>query len=148
MGSRHEAREWAVQLLFQLDFNPGDAGVALAAFWEERKASAKSRQFVEDTVRGVLANQSRIDETIQKCAQNWSLSRMAGVDRNIIRLSVYEMLCCTDIPHVVSINEAVDIAKALGDVGSPRFVNGVLDRLRKDLAAAAPKAKAVTGGKT
>jgi N utilization substance protein B len=143
MGSRHEAREWAVQLLFQLDFNPEDVEVAIASFWSERKGSAKSRQFVEETVRGVMAQRSRIDVLIQKCAKNWSLSRMAGVDRNIIRLATYEMMFRTDIPAAVSINEAVEIAKNLGDVGSPRFVNGVLDRMRKDIDAA----KVVPGDK-
>lgn len=147
MGSRHEAREWAVQMLFQLDFNPEDVEVALASFWTERKASPKSRQFVEETVRGVMTHVSQIDKLIQKCAKNWSLSRMAGVDRNIIRLAAYEMMCRTDIPAAVSINEAVEIAKSMGDVGSSRFVNGVLDRLRKDIVAAAPAAIVVPGDK-
>lgn len=147
MGSRHEAREWAVQLLFQLDFNPDDVEVAIASFWLERKGSAKSRQFVEETVRGVMTHKAELDKLIQKCAKNWSLSRMAGVDRNIIRLAAYEMTFRTDIPAPVSINEAVEIAKTLGDVGSPRFVNGVLDRLRKDIATAAPAAKVVQGDK-
>jgi N utilization substance protein B len=141
MGSRREAREWAVQLLFQLDFNPEELAEALPSFWAERKASAKSRQFVEELVHGVLDNRERIDHLIAKCAQNWVLARMAGVDRNIIRLAVYEMLCRADIPHAVSINEAVEIAKNMGDAGSPRFVNGVLDRLRKELPSpAAPPA--------
>jgi N utilization substance protein B len=129
MGSRREAREWAVQLLFQMDFNPTDVGVALATFWDERKASAKSRQFVEETVRGVLAHRARIDETIQKCAQNWILARMAGVDRNIIRLAAYEMLFRTDIPPAVSINE-------------------VLDRLRKDLGGADSRPETGPGGQS
>lgn len=146
MGSRREAREWAVQLLFQLDFNPEELTVAFPSFWAERKVSAKSRQFVEEIVRGVLAHREQIDGMITKCAQNWSLSRMAGVDRNIIRLAVYEMLCRTDIPHAVSINEAVDIARSMGDAGSPRFVNGVLDRLRKELGTATPKAAKPQGG--
>lgn len=140
MASRREAREWAVQLLFQMDLNPGDVAEALADFWAERKTSAKSRQFVEDAVKGVLANQAGIDATIQKCAQNWNLARMAAVDRNIIRLAVYEMLHRTDIPHAVSINEAVELAKSLGDTGSPRFVNGLLDRLRKEFAVQSTRA--------
>jgi N utilization substance protein B len=135
MGSRRDARESAVQILFQLDFNPGELDPVLVSFWAERKVSAKTRQFVEELVRGVLANQSKVDEVVEKCAQNWSLHRMAGVDRNVIRLAVYEMLCRTDIPHAVSIDEAVSIAKSMGDVGSGRFVNGVLDRVRRDLEA-------------
>jgi len=143
MGSRRDARESAVQILFQLDFNPGELGPVLASFWTERKVSSKTRLFVEELVRGVLENRPRIDDVITKCAQNWELHRMAGVDRNVIRLAVYEMLCRTDIPHPVSINEAVAIAKNMGDVGSGRFVNGVLDRVRRDLDAGAPPAPTV-----
>ena len=132
MASRREAREWAVQLLFQQDFNPGELAPVFEAFWAEHRAGPKARQFVEEAVTSVQANRERIDSTITHCAQNWELSRMAGVDRNIIRLAVYEMLFRTDIPPAVSINEAIELAKTLGDVGSPRFVNGVLDRLRKE----------------
>lgn len=138
MGSRRDARESAVQLLFQLDFNPGELDPVLASFWAERKVATKTRLFVEELVRGVMGNRAKVDEVIEKCAQNWSLARMAGVDRNVIRLAVYEMLCRSDIPHAVSINEAVAIAKNMGDVGSGRFVNGVLDRVRRDLDAGAP----------
>lgn len=138
MGSRRDARESAVQILFQLDFNPGELDPVLVSFWAERKVSAKTRHFVEELVRGVLANRAKVDGVVEKCAQNWSLHRMAGVDRNVIRLAVYEMLCRTDIPHAVSIDEAVSIAKAMGDVGSGRFVNGILDRVRRDLEAETP----------
>lgn len=144
MSSRREAREWAVQLLFQLDFNPGDLEQAFGAFWNERQPDDRSRQFVEELVRGVQANRPRIDDLIQKSAENWDLPRMAGVDRNILRVAVYEMLCCAGIPHAVSINEAVEIAKTMGDVRSSRFVNGVLDRVRKDLDAAPPPSKTGT----
>jgi len=143
MGSRRDARESAVQILFQLDFNPGEVDTTLTAYWAERKTSAKTRAFVLELVRGVLANRPRVDEVIEKCAQNWNLPRMATVDRNVIRLAVYEMLCRTDIPHAVSINEAVAIAKNMGDVGSGRFVNGVLDRVHRDLETTGPR---VTSG--
>jgi N utilization substance protein B len=134
MASRREAREWAVQLLFQLDFNPGDPDQAFSAFWTERtEADPKSRQFVEELVRGTLEQRAKIDELIQKSTENWHLSRMAGVDRNILRLAVYEMFFRGDIPHAVAINEAVELAKMLGDVRSSRFVNGVLDRARKEM---------------
>lgn len=135
MGSRRDARESAVQILFQLDFNPAELDPTLAAFWQERKVSLKTRLFVEELVRGVVANRLRVDEVITRCAQNWELPRMATVDRNVIRLAVYEMLFRDDIPHAVSINEAVAIAKNMGDVGSGRFVNGVLDRVHRDIEA-------------
>ena len=143
MGSRRDARESAVQVLFQLDFNPGELDPVLTAFWAEKKVAAKTKTFVEELVRGVLANRQKVDETIAKCAQNWDLPRMAGVDRNIIRMAVYEMTCRDDIPHAVSINEAVAIAKNMGDVGSGRFVNGVLDRVRRDIEAGTPTPDAV-----
>lgn len=133
MGSRRDAREWAVQLLFQLDFNPGDVEVAFNAFWAEREAKPAAREFVEELVRGVTEHRPEIDGVIQKTAENWHLSRMAGVDRNIIRLAIYEMLYRKEIPAAVSINEAVEIAKSMGDVGSPRFVNGILDKVMREL---------------
>jgi len=135
MGSRRDARESAVQILFQLDFNPGELDVTLASYWMERKVAAKTRQFVEELVRGVMENRFQVDAVIAKCAQNWDLPRMATVDRNVIRLAVYEMMFRDDIPHAVSINEAVAIAKNMGDVGSGRFVNGVLDRVHRDIEA-------------
>lgn len=134
MGSRRDAREWAVQLLFQLDYNPGELDGVFKTFWSERAdAKPKARAFVEELVRGVHDHRAQIDELIQKTAQNWQLARMAGVDRNILRLATFEMLCKPEIPPAVSINEAVEIAKGMGDVGSPRFVNGILDRVRKEL---------------
>jgi len=84
MASRREAREWAVQLLFQLDFNPGEMAPAFEVFWSERPSDARSRKFVEELVRGVQEHRPRIDELIQKSAENWDLPRMAGVDRNIL----------------------------------------------------------------
>jgi N utilization substance protein B len=83
-----------------------------------------------------MENRFQVDAVIAKCAQNWDLPRMATVDRNVIRLAVYEMMFRKEIPHAVSINEAVAIAKNMGDVGSGRFVNGVLDRVHRDIEAA------------
>ena len=136
MGSRRDAREAAVQILFQLEFNPDELPATLASYWLERKVTTKTRLFVEELVRGVMEHRFQVDAVIAKCAQNWDLPRMATVDRNVIRLAVYEMMFRKEIPHAVSINEAVAIAKNMGDVGSGRFVNGVLDRVHRDLEAA------------
>ena len=133
MAKRHEARTAAVQLLFQNDYNPVALDEAFATFWAQRRADDEVRRFTEELVRGVLAHQAEIDPLSQQCADNWQLRRMAGVDRNIIRLAVYEMLHHADIPPAVSINEAVETAKSLSDCSSGRFVNGVLDRVRKVL---------------
>lgn len=133
MSARHEARMLAVQFLFQCDFNPGDLDPALEVFWLERKAPGKSRQFAEELIRGVLDHHVELDEKLQKYAQNWEIKRMGAVDRNVMRAALFEMLYRSDIPPVVSINEAVDLAKELSSEESGKFVNGVLDRARKDL---------------
>src|SRR5208282_5661276 len=136
MGKRREARERAVQFLFQYDLNPPEnLELELAQFWntqraavieEEKGASkwgqtrelpphtaeeAETRLFAEPLIRGVLEHRETIDGYIRKHAKNWDFHRIAAVDRNVMRLAIYEMLHREDIPPVVSINEAVDIAK-------------------------------------
>lgn len=149
MSSRHEARLLAVQFLFQRDFNGGDLVDALADFWAGRKTSAKLRGFAEELIRGVEANRPHLDDLLRGYATNWDLARMAAVDRNILRLAVYEMHHRPDIPPVVSINEAVDLAKEFGGRESGRFVNGILDRASKDVArparCAVPNPRLLTG---
>ncbi len=158
MGMRRQARERAVQFLFQHDLNPPeDLEVALNHFWDSQRASALAedkgpatwgqkteapppsseeatlRLFAEGLVRGVLKERDSLDETIRKYAKNWDLRRMAAVDRNILRLAIYEMLYRDDIPPVVSINEAVDIAKKFSTQDSGKFVNGILDKVKAEV---------------
>ncbi|HWB58163.1 MAG TPA: transcription antitermination factor NusB [Chthoniobacteraceae bacterium] len=133
MGKRREGREAAVQLLFQHDLNAGVDAEKGEAFWDLRPATKNVRDFSEELVKGVLANQAAIDERIRKYAANYELHRIAVVDRNILRVAIYEMLFCNDVPPVVSINEAIEIAKRYGTEESGRFVNGILDRVRHDL---------------
>lgn len=133
MSSRHDARLWAVQFLFQRDFNDTELEAAFADFWPERKASANTRIFCEDLVRGVELHRGELDARLRKYAEHWSLERMGAVDRNVMRVALYEMMFCKDIPPVVSINEAVDLAKELSGRESGKFVNGILDRARQDL---------------
>ena len=133
MGKRREGREAAVQFLVYCDLNQG-AGVATAAdFWELRPASKPIRDFAVNLVEGVLQHQPETDERISRYAENYELGRLAVVDRNILRLAIYEMLFRHDIPPVVSINEAIEIAKRFGSEESSRFVNGILDRVKLDL---------------
>lgn len=134
MTNRRSAREWAVQFLFQNDFNPGNIEQALTEFWKGKSSDSKSKQFTEDLIRGVLAHLPQIDALIQSYAEHWEIKRMNAVDRNVIRLALFEMLFRTDIPPVVSINEAVDIAKCYSSIESGKFVNGILDRALKDLS--------------
>jgi N utilization substance protein B len=130
---RREARECTVQILFQLDLNPQeDLDVVFQAFWEERACEPRTRQLAEEWVRGVSSKRPFLDEVISRHAEHWSLGRMATTDRNVLRLAVYEMYFCADIPAIVSINEAVDLAKYFNSNESGRFVNGILDSARKE----------------
>ena len=133
MGVRREGREAAIQFLYQRDLG-GGAGVAdLEDFYAFRGLSPAARRFCEGLVRGILDHSAEVDEALQTHSQNYELDRLSAVDRNILRLAIHEMLFCDDIPPVVSINEAVDIAKKYSTEESGRFVNGVLDRIKATL---------------
>ena len=158
MGKRREARERAIQFLFQHDLNPPEnLELALAHFWNSQRAAAladekgdakwgekfempppsaeetATRLFADPLIRGALEHRNEADEQIKKHAKNWDLHRIAAVDRNIMRLAIYEMLHRDDIPPVVSINEAVDIAKKFSTEDSGKFVNGILDKIKGEL---------------
>ncbi|MCE9615603.1 MAG: transcription antitermination factor NusB [Lentisphaerae bacterium] len=136
MATRRTCREWAVQLLFQLDLNATDKlEPVFASFWKERnrKSDARGRVFTEAMVRGVLSHQAEIDAYLAGIAEHWAVGRMGAIERNVIRLAIYEMRHCDDVPPVVSINEAIDLAKYFSSSESGRFVNGILDRVRKDV---------------
>ena len=139
MGKRREGREAAVQFLYQFDVNRQPVDELLAAFWKLRsgpgkaETSAKTRAFTEELVKGVTAHLDEIDAFISKFTANYELHRIAVVDRNILRVGIYEMQHCTDVPPVVCINEAIEVAKKFGSEESGRFVNGILDRVRANL---------------
>ncbi|RME92781.1 MAG: transcription antitermination factor NusB [Verrucomicrobia bacterium] len=156
MGSRRQARARALQFLFQCDLNPPeDLDEALREFWEtveteEELAAgppqakpdggsssaptvnqAAARLFAEQLIRGTLSERDQIDGWIQELARNWTLPRMATVDRNVLRMAIYEMRHFPDIPPAVTINEAVELAKTYSTEKSGKFVNGILDNFRK-----------------
>ncbi len=134
MSTRRDIREWIVQLLFELDLNPREElDNVFKDFWRERQVKMEARSFAEDIVRGVAGKRSEIDVLLQKYAEHWDIARMKVTDRNVMRMALYEMHYREDIPPVVTINEAVDIAKYFSDSGSGKFVNGILDRAREDL---------------
>jgi N utilization substance protein B len=139
MGKRREGREAAVQYLYQLDLNgekqPGDPEVFWALHSGPGKAAVtpKTRAYTEELVRGVTSHLDEVDERIKKYTANYELGRLAAVDRNILRLAIYEMLHSTDIAPVIIINEAIEIAKKFGTDKSGGFVNGVLDRIKQEL---------------
>jgi N utilization substance protein B len=143
MGSRSKARECALQALYQLDTSAGSADAALAgilAHFEEPVDQDTSR-FAEQLVRGVQGERTVIDELIQRTSTNWKLERMARVDRNILRLAVYEILRRPEVPLKVTLNEAIELGKKYGSEESSAFVNGILDRIAhtSDLPNALPK---------
>jgi len=133
MRKRTKAREFALQILYQIDITKDDMAACLADFWKNREGEPESaiKVFAENLVTGIVGHKDEIDKAISEAAQNWQLERMAVVDRNILRLATYELLCREDIPPKVSINEAIDIAKKYGDQDSGKFVNGILDKISK-----------------
>lgn len=141
MSTRRHAREWAVQLLFQLDMNTcEDVDRVLRLFWDERETDVAARDFAERLVRGTVEHLAEIDEALCRHVDNWDIGRIGTVERNALRMGVFELLFCSDIPPVVSINEAVDVAKYFSSDESGRFVNGILDRIRKGLDRPARRA--------
>lgn len=133
MGSRREGREAAVQFLYQRDLNAATNAETVTEFWDLRPATKQVKTFGMNIAQGVLSHQDAIDEHIRLAAANYDLHRIAAVDRNILRIAIYEMLYCPEVPPVVSINEAIEIAKRFGSEDSGRFVNGVLDRIRAQI---------------
>jgi N utilization substance protein B len=119
----------ALQALYAVDLNPLGARETLRLFWENTRSAAGVRLFAEELVAGVLDHRDAIDEKIREKSKNWALSRMARVDVNILRLAVYELLYRSDIPKVVTINEAIEVAKKFGNEDAPAFVNGILDEI-------------------
>lgn len=129
--SRRLARETALQVLFQRDLTKESLITAeIVERWAaEFVVPEASRPFIQELVDGTIAHQDEIDQTIASIAQDWTLSRMANVDRNVMRLATYEILFCPDIPGRVSLNEAIELAKRFGGEESATFVNGILDRV-------------------
>ena len=131
MTRRSRAREVALQLLFWRDHNPDPPRPAVERFVRERLRDPAVEPYCLELFDGVGANQADIDARLTEAAENWRLARMAAVDRNVLRLGAFELLY-RDTPPAVAINEAVELARRYGSKDSPAFVNGVLDRLRRE----------------
>ena len=121
---RHEAREKALQVLFQLDSTELPVEEAIEHVLEERKSNA----FLEQLVRGTIEHKETIDATLEEKLENWTLSRLPKIERTVLRLSVYELLYMQDTPQKVVLNEAVELCKVFSDDKSSKFVNGVLSK--------------------
>ncbi|HNT56375.1 MAG TPA: transcription antitermination factor NusB [Syntrophales bacterium] len=129
MGRRRKAREIALQVLYQIDVTGLPPGEAMDLFWEHFDAPDYARPFCARLIEGTREHRDAIDERIRGVSSNWSMERMAIVDRNILRMAVFELLYCRDIPPKVAINEAIDLGKEYGTENSGSFINGILDAL-------------------
>ena len=128
---RREARECALKILYQMDIRQEKSDLILTDFWDSFPEGEKNREFAEKIVKTVEEKFLLIDELISKVAINWKLGRMSYIDRNILRIATCEMLFFDEIPPVVSINEAIEIAKVYGTDDSPKFVNGILNKIEE-----------------
>lgn len=135
MKNRRISREIALQVLYQMEFDSALTPIqGLKQYENNFKNDQLSMDYSEKLIGGVKEHQVQIDETIQKFSINWKINRMSHVDRNIIRLSIYEMTHLQDdVPKNASINEAIEIAKKFGSEDSSQFINGILDQISKSL---------------
>ncbi|HOE68720.1 MAG TPA: transcription antitermination factor NusB [Candidatus Omnitrophota bacterium] len=145
---RTRARECALQILYQFEINPGPLPALLAEFWaaeEQGDATPEVCEFANLIVSGTAEHRDEIDQVVDRYADNWSISRMAVIDRNILRFATYELLFMGDIPPKVTINEAVNLAKKFSQEESGKFVNGVLDKINRTETPRVPKSDAAQG---
>ncbi len=136
MGKRRKARESALQILYELEFDSSDINETINRFWREKKASPEIREYSGWLVRGIRAELEEIDEAIQSISSNWRVARMALIDRNILRLAAYELLRADTLAPAIIINEAIEIAKRYSSPEAATFVNGILDALKRKMQAA------------
>lgn len=129
MGTRRQAREFAIKVLFHMEFNPGVPKETFKLIVENFGVDASIQSFAEELVLGVYENKRKLDDVIRKSSKNWKLERMSRADRSILRLGAFEILFRQDIPPKVSIDEAVELGKRYGTDDSSAFINGILDNI-------------------
>ncbi len=132
MGNRRKAREQALQVLYLIDSTGMAADAALDLFRTNFESHEEDFDFVSELVRGVLTHLAELDALIEKHAENWKLSRMPRIDRNILRLGAFQLLHRDDIPPAVTLDESVELGKRFGEEKTPAYVNGVLDRIFRE----------------
>jgi transcription antitermination protein NusB len=130
MKIRSRARDVALQYLYQVDITSDHSEKAVEDFLNHFVDDENVKPYARDLIKGVFTNLTHLDHLIDQAAQNWRMSRMSTTDRNILRISTYELTCRSDIPYKVAINEGVELAKRFGSPKCPAFVNGVLDKVR------------------
>jgi N utilization substance protein B len=133
MGRRRKARESTLQILFQLEFDSSALEKILKEHWKNRKVHKEIREYSNWLAKGIVAHQEKIDNIIQSTSEHWRISRMALIDRNILRMAVFELLNEKSIAPAVVINEAIEVAKKYSGEKASIFINGILDAVRKNL---------------
>jgi transcription antitermination protein NusB len=133
MHGRRKAREVALQVLYSLNFVHLDVEKAMELFWGNFVAPKTAKEFAASLIEGTWGHREELDQLIEDCSDNWSLSRISKVDISILRLAVFEFLYCDDIPSKVTLNEAIDLGKTFGSENSGSFINGILDALNLKL---------------
>ena len=132
MGKRRKSREFALQVLYQLNISKQDGLAALTQFREHFISNGEVDAFQKRLVLGVLEHCSELDQLIERYSENWRLDRINLIERNILRMAIFELLFCEDIPPKVTINEAIDLGKRYGSEDSWSFINGILDRIQNE----------------
>jgi transcription antitermination protein NusB len=132
MGARSTAREAALQMLFALDTTGNEVDQTIYDFWRETPGDPEGKSYANELVHGVMAALGELDHRIAGASANWRIDRMTRVDRNVLRLGVYELTYRLDVPRAVALDEAVELAKRFGSEDSGAFVNGVLDQVADD----------------
>lgn len=133
MSKRRKSREHTLKILYRQDITNEDIEKILKSYWEENNINSGITDFSERLAKGTVNNLEKIDAYIEKVSEHWPLDRMSVIDRNILRMSVQELLFMRDIPPKVTINEAIEIAKKFGTDDSADFVNGLLDKIKSNL---------------
>ncbi len=131
MPLRRKAREFALQMLFQWEMSKQEPGLVEASFWKNARAAKTTRMFANRLFEGATARSKTIEELLSEHAKNWRLERMAAVDRNILRLAIYELRWGAGTPPKVVINEALELAKKFSSEEAAPFINGILDAILK-----------------
>lgn len=129
MGVRRRSRENALKMLYAREVGKHTVEEVIGTFWDLLEAEDDSREFADQLVRGTVAHLEEIDRAIREVSTNWKISRMAFVDRNILRMATFELLYVDEVPKRVTLNEAIEIAKRYGAEDSWAFINGILDKL-------------------
>lgn len=145
MATRRRGREAALQLLYAIEVTRSDVEEVLASSWAHALTAARTREFTNALLQGVVTSRDEIDALIREWSANWSLERIGLVERNILRMAIYELLFMPEIPPNVTINEAIEVAKRYGAEDAPSFVNGILDRIKNQMTPSEDAPVAASG---